>query len=255
MSTYVVSGSASGIGAAIAERLRGDGHTVVGVDLRGAEVIGDLATASGRATAIASIRELTNRVDGVVPCAGIAGQTGTDGRLLISLNFFGAVALVTDLRPLMSPGGATVMVSSNSVTAVPGWDTDLVRACLDDDEERARMLASSIEPVMLYPASKAAVAWWVRRECVAWAKDGLRLNAVAPGLIATPMTDRLREDPNLGGFIDAFPNALERPGRPEEVAATVAFLLSEQASHVVGSLLYVDGGTDALLYPERPQPA
>ena len=70
------------------------------------------------------------------------------------------------------------------------------------------MLAGSIEPVMLYPASKAAVAWWVRRECVAWAQDGLRLNAVAPGLIATPMTDRLREDPNLGAFIDAFPNAL-----------------------------------------------
>ena len=69
------------------------------------------------------------------------------------------------------------------------------------------------------------------------------------------MTDRLREDPNLGAFIDAFPNALGRPGRPEEVADVIAFLLSEQASHVVGSLLFVDGGTDALLHPERPQPA
>jgi NAD(P)-dependent dehydrogenase (short-subunit alcohol dehydrogenase family) len=255
MKTYVVSGAASGIGAAVTARLRSDRHTVITVDLHDADVIGDLATTSGRDGAVAGVRQLTDTVDGVVPCAGIAGQTGTDCRLLISLNYFGAVALATDLRPLMSPGGATVMVSSNSVTAMQGWDTDLVRACLDDDEERARMLASSIEPVMLYPASKAAVAWWMRRECVAWAKDGLRLNAVAPGLIATPMTDRLREDPNLGAFIDAFTNALGRPGQPEEVAAVIAFLLSEQASHVVGSLLYVDGGTDALLHPERPQPA
>lgn len=255
MSTYVVSGAASGIGAALTSRLRDDGHTVITVDLHDADVIGDLATTSGRDAAVAAISERTDRVDGVVPCAGIAGQTGTDGRLLISLNYFGAVALATDLRPLMASGGATVMVSSNSVTAMQGWDTDLVRACLDDDEERARNLAGGIEPVMLYPASKAAVAWWMRRECVAWAKDGLRLNAVAPGLIATPMTDRLREDPNLGAFIDAFPNALDRPGRPEEVAAVIAFLLSEQASHVVGSLLYVDGGTDAMLHPERPQPA
>ena len=75
MSTYVVSGSASGIGAAVTGRLREAGHTVIGIDLDGAEVSADLATESGRSAAVAAVGELTDRVDGVVPCAGVAGLT------------------------------------------------------------------------------------------------------------------------------------------------------------------------------------
>jgi NAD(P)-dependent dehydrogenase (short-subunit alcohol dehydrogenase family) len=78
MGTYVVSGSASGIGAAVATRLRDDGQTVIGVDLHDAEITGDLATTSGRDAAVATVTAMTDRVDGVVPCAGVAGLTGTD---------------------------------------------------------------------------------------------------------------------------------------------------------------------------------
>jgi NAD(P)-dependent dehydrogenase (short-subunit alcohol dehydrogenase family) len=87
-----------------------------------------------------------------------------------------------------------------------------------------------------------------------WIGAGIRLNAVAPGMVATPMTERLREDPELGGFADAYPSALGRAGRPEEVAEVIGFLLSDSASLLVGSVVFVDGGTDAIMHPLRPEP-
>ena len=256
MKTYVVSGAASGIGAATAALLRGQGDRVVTVDLHDADVTADLGTPEGRDAAVAGVRERTDVVHGLVPAAGIAGRTGVPGDLLVSVNFFGAVALVRGLHDELAAadGAGVVLLASNSITGMPGWNAPVAQACLRDDEPLAREEAAKVDSVMVYPSSKAALAWWARREGVKpeWAGSGIRLNSVAPGATETPMVDAMRADPLLGPAVDAYPNAIGRLGRPEEVAATIGFLLSDAAANIVGAVLYVDGGTDAMLHPISP---
>jgi len=256
MRTYVVSGAASGIGAATAALLREQGGQVITIDRHDADITVDLGTAEGRAAAVAGVRDRTDVVHGLVPAAGIAGRTGTDSALLVSINFFGAIALVTGLHEELAraDGAGVVLLASNSITGMPGWNAPVAQACLRDDEALAREEAAKVDAVMVYPSSKAALAWWARREGVKpeWGGRGIRLNSVAPGATETPMVDEMRADPLLGPAIDAYPNAIGRLGRPEEVAAAIGFLLSEPAANIVGAVLFVDGGTDAMLHPISP---
>ena len=257
MKTFVVSGAASGIGAATTALLRGQGDRVITVDLRDADVIADLSTEGGRAGAVAGIHDLTDVVHGLVPCAGIAGSTGVDSALVVSVNFFGAVALVQGLQPQLAAAGdaSVVLVASNSITAVPGWRISVAELCLADDEEAARANAAAADSVMVYPATKAALAWWARREGVteSWIGQGIRINCVAPGVVNTSMTETLRADPVFGPYVDSYPTAIGRPGRPEEIAKLIGFLLSDASSLMVGSVVFADGGTDAIVHPRSPE--
>jgi NAD(P)-dependent dehydrogenase (short-subunit alcohol dehydrogenase family) len=255
--TYVVTGAASGIGAATTAMLRADGHRVITVDQRDADVVADLSTPAGRAAAVAGVEDRTEVLHGVVPCAGIAGLTGVDPALVVSVNFFGAVGLVRGLRPLLTAAGSSsvVLLASNSITGQPGWDARVASLCLREDETAARAAAAETEAVMVYPATKGALAWWARREGIKpeWIGAGIRMNSVAPGKIATPMTEQLAHDPVFGPLSEGYPTAVGRDGTADEIAAPICFLLSDAASLMVGSVVYVDGGTDAILHPIAPE--
>ena len=243
MGAIAVTGSAGGIGGALRARLEGDGHRVIGVDVREAEVIADLGTPHGRSAMVEGVSAACRgRLDGVVAAAGV---THDDGGLVTSINYFGAVATLDGLRPLLAAGGSAVAVSSNSTTTQPGLSLEHVQACLAGDEAAARAAAG--HGVGAYGSSKLALARWVRRQAVtdAWIGAGIRLNAVAPGFIDTPMTADSRDF--ILGLGDVYPIPIGRAGRAEEVAALLAFLLSPEAGFFVGSVLTMDGGTDAAL--------
>ena len=253
MGTIAVTGSASGIGAAVAAHLEKEGHRVIGVDLRDAEVTADLGTAEGRAHAVAEVSRIgEGRLDGFLPFAGVAAATGRPGGLVVSVNYFGAIALLEGLRPLLRESGnaSVVLVSSNSTTTQPLWPVELADACLAGDEERARGIAESfgdLGAIQAYPATKAALAWYARTKSAEYIADGIRLNAIAPGIIDTPMTQEGSKDALTGEGMKQFlaMTPIGRPGRPEEIADLAAFLLSDKAGFFVGSVIFCDGGIDA----------
>jgi NAD(P)-dependent dehydrogenase (short-subunit alcohol dehydrogenase family) len=238
------------MGAATATRLRGHGWRVIGVDKDESDVVADLATPAGRTHAVDACTERSGgSIDAIVTCAGLAALPDRPGSLLSSVNYFGTVEVLEGLRPLFTQGGAAVAFSSNSTTVQPSIPADLVEACLDHDETRSAAIADSRGALVAYPASKLALAHWVRRHATGaeWAGAGLRLNAVAPGLIDTPMVAGMRADPDTAPMLDMLPIPLGRAGRPEEIAALVEFLIGPDSAFFCGAVLFCDGGSDALL--------
>jgi len=252
MKTIAVTGSASGIGLATATHLRAAGDRVIGIDRVDADVLADLSTPAGREAAIESVLALCDgRLDGLVTCAGIGGSLHEPGGRLVSINYFGSTDVLDGLRPALVAAGSSsvVCVSSNSATCQPNWSTDLAQACVAGVEADAVTLADGAPSVLAYPAAKAALAWRCRALAASpdWIGAGVRINVIAPGLVDTPLTDAQRADPVIGAALADYPVPLGRAGRPDEVAAVIAFLLSDASSLLVGSVVFADGGTDALL--------
>lgn len=257
MSTYAVTGSASGMGKATVERLRAAGHTVIGVDLRDAEIVADLSTPDGRSSAAAAVLEQSGgRLDGAVLAAGIGPGVGRE-RLLAEINYLGAVELLVAWREaLAATGSAKVVVfSSNSTTTTPLIPGSAVRALLAGNPAKTVRIMRRFgknAPGLMYGTSKIALSRWLRRAAVTpeWAGAGIRLNAIAPGAILTPLLQAQLDDPEQSGAIESFPIPTGGFGTAGQIADWVIFMLSPAADFMAGSLVFVDGGTDAYFRSE-----
>lgn len=258
MGTIAMTGSASGIGAATRARLEARGDTVIGVDLRDAEVIADLSDVDARARAVAEVLERCGgTLDGLVTSAGVGPPF--DPAAMLTINWFGTEAFLTGLRPALAAADGiahVVAVSSNSTTVTPNMPDELVDACLALDEDRAHELLAAMDPQQAMPyaygGSKTAVARYVRANAPqpAWAGEGIRLNAIAPGAVLTPLLQGGLDDDTIGAQIQMLPIPTGGFAEPDTIAAWIEMMLSPPADFMCGSIVFVDGGSDALIRPD-----
>jgi NAD(P)-dependent dehydrogenase (short-subunit alcohol dehydrogenase family) len=251
---YAVTGSASGIGGATAQRLRDAGHTVIGVDIKTAEVVADLSTPDGRNKGADGVLAASGgRLDGAVLAAGLGPAPGADRpHRIAQVNYLGVVDLLDAWRTALAGAehAKVVVISSNSTTTVPAVPKRAVRALLSHDAgkaERAARWFGKNASVMMYAASKIAVSRWVRRNAVTqqWAGAGIRLNALAPGAVLTPMLQEQLSTPKEAQNVRSFPIPIGGFGDAGQLADWVCFMLSDAADFLCGSVVFVDGGSDA----------
>jgi len=252
--TFVVTGAASGIGAATARRLAGRGARVITSDLHDANVIADLATAEGRAALVEGVRDRSGgRIDAIVAVAG-----GGPPETCIALNFFGAVATLEGLRPLLAGSPAPRAVAVSSIASLRPPPAGLVEACLALDEAAAAEVAPLAHDVqtglVLYGAAKLALQLWCRQTAPdpQWAGAGIPLNIVALGFYDTPAAAYVLGDPGSRAAMSALaPLSAAFPGRPDEAAALLAWCVSAENSQMTGQILYADAGIECAARRQR----
>lgn len=244
--THLVTGAASGIGRATAEALRDAGERVITLDLHDADVVANLATLAGRQAAIDGVTAAAaGSLDVIIACAGTAEMTG----LTVRVNYFGTIALLEGLRPLLATSPTPRAVVISSVGILFSTIDAAVEACLGGDEEAAVVAAETV-PILAYPSSKRALARWVRRVAPGpdWAGAGIALNAIGPGVVETPMIQALLDDPAGIEMLDSgVPMPLSGHARPEQIVPALTFLTSAANTLITGQVLFVDGGADALI--------
>jgi NAD(P)-dependent dehydrogenase (short-subunit alcohol dehydrogenase family) len=248
--TVVITGSASGIGKATATLAEERGWKVIRVDVKEGDVKVDLATPAGRSALVKGVSDLSGgKIDALIACAGVAAYTP----LTLQVNFFGAVATLEGLRPLLAKGDAPRAVGVTSFASIMPSDPELVETLLKGDEAAVLALAAHKEPGVYYSSSKAAFARWMRKHSTApeWVGAGILLNGVAPGMVVTPMTQAFVTDPVVRRSLDPMmPMPIGRDATPDEIGELLFWLSSPANSMMVGQIIFIDGGADATIRGE-----
>lgn len=254
MGIYVITGGSSGIGKRTVEILKERGHETVNIDRKDGDINANLATPAGRSAALEELhRRYPEGIDVMICNAGVNRNIP----LILSLNYFGATEMAAGAFDLLKKkGGSCVVTSSNSI--VQGAARMDVVGMLNNQADEARILelVKDYDPRAahsFYAATKYALARWARRMSASWGAQGVRLNAVAPGNVRTAMTDDL--SPEQRAAVEALPVPVNYESGelmdPSDIANAIVFLASPEAHGVNGVVLFVDGGTDALLNSEK----
>jgi 3alpha-hydroxysteroid 3-dehydrogenase len=256
MTCTLLTGSASGIGAATQVALETAGHRVIGVDIRNADICADLSTTAGRQLVIEKALDMCGGVlDGLVLCAGLGAQVQPPSKI-VSVNYFGVTELLDGLLPALTKGHqpAAVVISSVASSQLP-WDRNPLAAALDaQDEAQATAIVDGAGEKgghLAYAGSKNGVTVAVRKRALAWGQAHVRLNTVAPGAVETPLLQAGLQDQRFAQAIKNFVAPLGRRADPSEIAAAVVFLMSAQAGFIHGTQFFVDGGMDAMTRPTQ----
>jgi len=247
--TYVITGSASGIGAETRRALEADGARVVGIDLRDAEIVADLSDEQqlgslGRRM----VAQGVTAVDGVAACAGVSGGK-SEPAMIAALNYFGAIGVIEQLHPMLSQSKSGRVVALSSIAMLRQPHPGLFQACIEGDRRAASVLAGSgsMRGRTAYETTKRAISAWIRRQALQekWIRHRILLNAVAPGVIDTPLTQYILQDTQARSqALQRSPQALG-VGQPQHVAALIGFLLSAANGFVTGQTIFADGGHEA----------
>ena len=126
----------------------------------------------------------------------------------------------------------------------------MVEAMLEGDETKTIEVIGDFHAAAVYGHSKHALTRAVRRRAADWGERGISINVIAPGPTETPMLDGVKDHPTISKSLDMIPIPQKRFGRPDEIADIIEFMLSDTADYMQGSVIYVDGGTDAQMRPD-----